>query len=112
MDKPQGKVVVSCVEESGCWKFGVADNGPGIDEKYHGKIFEIFQTLSTKDQSETTGVGLSIVKKVVELYGGKVWVQSRRGRGTTFYFTLPKQSTPFVEQDKFCVLVNDGPRTS
>jgi signal transduction histidine kinase len=92
MDKPQGRIVVNCVEENGCWKFGVADNGPGIDERYYEKIFEIFQTLSPKDWSETIGVGLSIAGKIVELYGGKIWVQSELGRGSTFFFTLPKQS--------------------
>jgi len=112
MDKPQGRVAVSCVEEADCWMFGVTDNGPGINEKYYGKIFEIFQTLSTKDLSETTGIGLSIAKKIIELYNGKIWVQSQLGLGSTFFFTLPKQSTLFVEQDKFCVLVNGGPRAS
>ncbi|MCX5637213.1 MAG: PAS domain S-box protein [Planctomycetota bacterium] len=91
MDKPQGQIKVSCVEEDGFWKFGVADNGLGIEEKHFEKIFQIFQTLSPRDDFESTGLGLTITKKIVELYGGKIWVQSKVGEGSTFFFTLPKQ---------------------
>ena len=91
MDKPKGRVKVGCVEEDGFWKFSVADNGPGIEEKYFEKIFQIFQTLSPRDEFESTGVGLSVVKKIVELFGGKIWVESKLGEGSTFFFTLPKQ---------------------
>jgi len=91
MDKPQGQIKVGCVEEDGFWKFGVADNGPGIEEKYFEKIFQIFQTLSSRDDFESTGIGLTITKKIVELYGGKIWVESKVGEGSTFFFTLPKQ---------------------
>jgi PAS domain S-box-containing protein len=91
MDKPQGQIKVSCVEEDGFWKFGVADNGPGIEEKHFEKIFQIFQTLAPRDDFESTGIGLTITKKIVELYGGKIWVQSKVGEGSTFFFTLPKQ---------------------
>jgi PAS domain S-box-containing protein len=91
MDKPQGQIKVSCVEEDGFWKFGVADNGPGIEEKHFERIFQIFQTLSSRDDFESTGIGLTITKKIVELYGGKIWVESKVGEGSTFFFTLPKQ---------------------
>jgi len=91
MDKPQGQIKVSCVEEDGFWKFGVADNGPGIEEKYFERIFQIFQTLSSRDDFESTGIGLTITKKIVELYGGKIWVESKVGEGSTFFFTLPKK---------------------
>jgi len=91
MDKPQGQIRISCVEEDGFWRFSVADNGPGIEEKHFDKIFQIFQTLSPRDEFESTGVGLSVVKKIVELYGGKIWVESKAGEGSTFFFTLPKQ---------------------
>jgi len=100
MDKPQGRIVLRCDQEPLCWKFSIADNGPGIDEKYHEKIFEIFQTLSTKDQRETTGIGLSIVKRIVERNEGQIWVQSHLGKGSTFFFTLPKTSFPSVNQNK------------
>jgi signal transduction histidine kinase len=91
MDKPQGQIVVGCVEEDGFWKFSVSDNGPGIEEAHYERIFQIFQTLAPRDEVESTGVGLSVVKKIVELYGGKIWVESKLGEGCTFFFTLPKQ---------------------
>ncbi|MBN2019470.1 MAG: PAS domain-containing protein [Sedimentisphaerales bacterium] len=91
IDKPKGKISVACVEENGFWKFSVSDNGCGIKEQYYGKIFEIFQTLVPRDKTESTGIGLTIVKKIVETYGGKVWVTSVPGTGSTFFFTLPKK---------------------
>jgi len=91
MDKPNGQIKVGCVEDDSFWKFSVADNGPGIEEKHFEKIFQIFQTLSPRDDSESTGVGLTIIKKIVELYDGKIWVESKVGEGSTFFFTLPKQ---------------------
>jgi light-regulated signal transduction histidine kinase (bacteriophytochrome) len=93
MDKPQGQIKVGCVEENGFWRFNVTDNGPGIEKKYFEKIFQIFQTLASRDDFESTGIGLTVVKKIVELYGGRVWVESKPGEGSTFFFTLPKQET-------------------
>jgi len=89
MDKPQGQIRIACVEENGFWKFSVADNGPGIEEKYFEKIFQMFQTLSPRDEFESTGVGLTLVKKIVELYGGKIWVESEVGKDCVFLFTFP-----------------------
>ncbi|MGA2172652.1 MAG: ATP-binding protein [Sedimentisphaerales bacterium] len=89
-DKPKTQIRVGCTEEDDFWEFSVADNGCGIKEQYFGKIFEIFQTLSSRDKTESTGIGLTIVKKIVELYGGKVRVTSKFGEGSTFFFTLPK----------------------
>ncbi|MBW2709267.1 MAG: histidine kinase, partial [Deltaproteobacteria bacterium] len=66
------------------------DNGPGIEEKYHEKIFKIFQTLVPRDEHESTGIGLTLVKKTIEQYDGKVWVESEVGKGSSFVFTLPK----------------------
>jgi len=88
-DKPECLVKVGFAEENGFWKFSVSDNGPGIAQQHFEKIFRIFQTLQAKDQFETTGVGLTIAKKIVELYGGKIWLNSTIGQGTTFFFTLP-----------------------
>jgi PAS domain S-box-containing protein len=90
MDKPQGQIKVGCVEEDGFWKFVVTDNGSGIDKMYFEKIFRIFQALSPQNQIGRTGIGLSIVKKIVEVNGGKVWVESELGKGSSFFFTLPK----------------------
>jgi len=92
MDKSQGQVRISCIEEDVCWKFSVADNGPGIEEELFEKIFRMFQTTEPQDKIESTGIGLSLVKKIVETYGGKIWSESKLGQGTTFLFTLPKQN--------------------
>jgi len=90
MDKEKGQIKVGCIEEEGFWKFSIADNGPGIDEKYFKKIFKIFQTLSPSDETESTGIGLSIAKKIVKMNAGRIWVESNPGEGSTFFFTLPK----------------------
>ena len=91
MDKPEGVVKIGCADEGSQWKFTVSDNGPGIDSQYHDKIFQIFQTLSPRDEHESSGVGLTLVKKIIEHNGGTIWVTSEPGQGTTFYFTLPKR---------------------
>jgi signal transduction histidine kinase len=90
MDKPEGLVRIGCTEEGGFWKFYVSDNGPGIEEKDWQRVFQLFETLKPRDQSDSTGVGLAVVKKAVELYGGRVWIESKVGEGSTFYFALPK----------------------
>lgn len=90
MDKPEGYVTVDCVDQGRSWQFSVADNGPGIEQRHFEKIFKMFQTLNARDGFESTGVGLTVVKKIVEMYGGKIWVESEVGKGTTFCFTLPK----------------------
>jgi len=91
MDKPQGWIKIGCVEQDGFWKFSVADNGPGIEEKHFEKIFKIFEALPTSPNFEGTGVGLTVAKKIVELYDGKIWVESKVGEGSIFFFTLPMQ---------------------
>jgi len=89
IDKPEGIIKIGCIRDGDFWRFSVADNGPGIEEKYFERIFKIFQTLSSRDDFESTGVGLTVIKKIVELYGGRVWLESQVGKGTTFFFTLP-----------------------
>ena len=91
IDKPKGIIKINCTDEGNEWKFGISDNGPGIDEKYFEKIFNIFNTLEKDPTDKSTGIGLTIVKKIIDLYKGKIWVESKMGKGTTFYFTLPKQ---------------------
>ena len=93
MDKPTGRIKIGCVEQDAFWEFSVADNGPGIDKRHYERIFKLFQTLSPCDGVENTGIGLSIVKKIVELNGGSVCVKSEVGIGSTFVFTLPKQNS-------------------
>jgi PAS domain S-box-containing protein len=92
MDKPMGRIKVGCLERDGFWEFSVTDNGPGIEQRHFERIFKIFQTLSPRDGVESTGIGLSIVRKIAELNGGKAWVESEVGQGSTFFFTLPRQS--------------------
>ena len=75
-------------------KFSIADNGPGIEKKHWERIFKIFQTLAPRDEFESTGIGLTVVKKIVELYDGKIWLESEVGKGTTFLFTFPKAGAP------------------
>jgi len=99
MDKPQGQIKVGCVEQDGFWKFSIADNGPGIEEKYFEKIFKMFHALSVSEDFEGTGVGLTIAKKIVELYGGSIWVESKIGKGSTFFFTLPKQEMGVINAE-------------
>jgi light-regulated signal transduction histidine kinase (bacteriophytochrome) len=90
MDKPVGKIRIACSEEKAQWKFSVTDNGPGIKEQHFAKIFQLFQTLAPRDRVESSGVGLALVKKIVEMYGGRVWVESTVGEGSTFFFTFPR----------------------
>ena len=71
----------------------IRDTGPGIEAKYFEKIFQIFQTLHRRDDHESTGIGLAVVKKNIEVSGGQVWVESQVGQGSTFYFRLPRQRT-------------------
>jgi signal transduction histidine kinase len=73
-------------------RFFIRDNGVGIDPAFHRKIFEMFERLKEAEDAEGTGLGLAIVEKIVESHGGKVWVESQKGAGATFYFTLPKRS--------------------
>jgi len=97
MDKPKGQIKVGYAEENYFWKFSVADNGPGIQQRHFGRIFKIFKTLSPPNGLESTGIGLSIVKKLVELNKGRVWVESEVGQGSIFFFTLPRQSSDATE---------------
>ena len=91
MDKPEGLIRVGCEDDDPMWRFYVADNGPGIEEKYFEKIFQIFQTLAPVMNSDSTGIGLTLVKRIIERAGGTVWVESIVGQGATFFFTLPKE---------------------
>jgi two-component system, chemotaxis family, sensor kinase Cph1 len=82
-------IQINAVNEEGHWLFSIIDNGIGIKEKHFEKVFHIFSQLNPRDKFEGIGIGLSICKKVVEIHNGKIWLDSKEGEGTTFYFTLP-----------------------
>lgn len=90
-DKPQIEIKVKWAESGPYWKFSVADNGPGIEERHFERIFKLFQTLATKDKADSTGMGLAITRRIVERACGSIWVESQVGKGTTFHFTWPKR---------------------
>ena len=83
------EIHVDVAREGDWWRFAVRDNGIGIKPEYHKQIFGMFKRLHTSNEYPGTGVGLALVKKIVERYGGKIWVVSQPGEGSTFYFTLP-----------------------
>jgi len=90
LDKPRGEIHVGSTTENGVWRFDISDNGPGIEARHFDRIFQLFQTLAPRDRVESTGVGLALVKKIVEMYGGRIWLESTVGQGSTFHFTLPR----------------------
>jgi PAS domain S-box-containing protein len=89
IEKEQGLVEVLFSENESHWTFVIKDNGVGIPKEYHKKIFEIFQSIGNKERS--TGIGLSIVKKIIDRYGGTIWLESEIGEGTAFHFTINKE---------------------
>lgn len=89
-NKEKANIEIGSEENEQEIKFYIKDNGIGIPEKYQQKIFEIFSKLENNDHS--TGIGLSIVKKIVDLYKGKIWLESQENIGTTFYFTILKEN--------------------
>jgi PAS domain S-box-containing protein len=89
-DNKPPEIQISAQEQGDNWLFSVKDNGIGIDQKYKEQIFSIFKRLHTRQEYPGTGIGLSICKRIVERHGGEIWVESERGRGSTFYFTIPR----------------------
>jgi PAS domain S-box-containing protein len=96
-DKTDIKITIGWTENEASVDFYVADNGPGISPEFHDKIFVIFQTLQSRDEIESTGVGLAIVKKIVDEKGGVLRVESNMTEGTTFHFSWPKDEIKDIE---------------
>jgi PAS domain S-box-containing protein len=87
-DKEKPEIIVSAQEDSNGWIFSVSDNGIGIAPEYQAQIFEIFKRLHDRDEYPGTGIGLAICQKIIERHGGKIWVESSKGKGSIFYFTI------------------------
>ncbi len=89
--RPDARVHVEAREDAEHWEFRVVDNGPGIAPEFHERIWGLFQTLEPRDKVESTGIGLAVVRKIVEGRGGRAWIESTSGQGATFAFTWPKR---------------------
>jgi len=99
-NKSNPYIEIGCSEKDIFYEFYVKDNGLGIEERYFDKIFEIFQRLGKCEENEGTGAGLTIVKKIVQMHSGKIWMESKIGKGTTFYFTIPKEKGIILAKKK------------
>ncbi|QDO94524.1 two-component sensor histidine kinase [Formosa sediminum] len=89
-DKAKGEIEISLEDHVEYWKFKIKDNGKGINQAYFKKIFKTFEKL--ENNTNSTGIGLAIAKKIVDIYGGKIWLESKLGIGSSFYFTLKKDT--------------------
>jgi signal transduction histidine kinase len=93
-DQEPVRIHVSAGIRGVLWRFSVQDNGIGIDPQYKEKIFGVFKRLHHDRKYSGTGIGLAICQRVVERYGGRIWVESEPGKGATFFFTVPREAQP------------------
>ena len=98
-DKARPEIEVSAEREGNGWTFTVKDNGPGIEERYFEKVFRIFQTVQEKQDAKGTGIGLTVVKKIIENYQGKIWIKNNPVSGASFIFTLPDGGEPSEKEE-------------
>ncbi|MCZ6836136.1 MAG: HAMP domain-containing sensor histidine kinase, partial [Planctomycetota bacterium] len=96
-DRTDGQIVVSCESHDDYYEFSVQDDGPGIPDEFRDKIFEMFIRIQTENRSSGTGMGLALVKRIVEGYGGWIRAEAASGRGTRFRYTWPKE-IPIAEE--------------
>ena len=92
----QPKIHISAEKRDNEYVFSVSDNGIGLEEQYKDHIFEVFKRLHTIGEYQGTGIGLAIVKRIIEQHGGRIWVESKYGKGSTFYFTIPINPTKLI----------------
>ncbi len=89
-------ITIRVIKSTKEWEFIISDNGIGIEEQYFSKIFEIFQRLHNKDEYSGTGIGLAITRKIIDNLGGKIWLTSEYGKGSSFHFTIPFQQNQLI----------------
>lgn len=98
-EPPRIHISSACDHERNEYVFSISDNGIGIEEQYFDRIFTIFQRLHTRDEYQGTGIGLSVAKRIVERHGGKIWVESEFGEGSTFYFSIPAGKSESINEN-------------
>lgn len=107
-EAPEGTITIECSSQGNDWEFSVGDTGVGIAPQHHERIFRIFQSLKTRQGDDASGIGLTLVKKIVERNGGTIRVVSSPGAGSTFYFTVPIRTRPDMSSEALSVFILDA----